>query len=88
MEEQQHDALFSFGAIADVQCGDMDDSTNYAGTNTRHFRRAFKAFENAVTCWNETNKTQYPLTFIVQLGDFLDGLNSSRQVKNNTCKKQ
>lgn len=61
---------FRIGLIADIQYADMDDGTDFAGTEQRHFRNSLRIAEAAVSCWNDTG-----VNAVVQLGDLIDGCN-------------
>ncbi|XP_072168241.1 manganese-dependent ADP-ribose/CDP-alcohol diphosphatase-like [Diadema setosum] len=85
------DVAFSFGAVADVQCGDLDDRICPPLAN-RYYRKAVECLEDTVAFWNSRSKKP---SVVVQLGDVLDGFNAmrggkelSRQVLNsilNVC---
>lgn len=64
------DPRFSFGLIADVQYADTDDAYNFSRTRIRRYRQSKRLWERAVESWLEEE-----VDFIVQLGDFIDGLN-------------
>jgi len=70
-DSKSDQALFSFGLIGDVQFAlDTRYGTNWTKTETRYFWDAINKLKLAVASWNK-----YPLDFIVNLGDLLDGRN-------------
>lgn len=74
MEMENHEApVFSFGLIADIQYADLNDGCNFHGTRTRYYRNSLHLLRNAIRHWNE--ETMKP-SFILQLGDIIDGFNS------------
>ncbi|XP_054762403.2 manganese-dependent ADP-ribose/CDP-alcohol diphosphatase-like [Lytechinus pictus] len=75
-----NDLLFSFGAIADVQCGDLDDR-EIPTLPKRYYRGALSNLGDAVNFWNE--RCQRP-SFVLQLGDVLDGFNVTRGGKDQS----
>lgn len=66
--------LCSFGVITDIHYADADDCTNYEGTRMRSFRRSLQLVETAVSEWVAGDN---PVHFILQLGDLIDGRNST-----------
>jgi len=66
--------LFRFGVIADIQHADIDDATNFGGTETRAYRGVLSEAVKAVDCWNRVEDP--PIKFVAQLGDLVDGQNA------------
>lgn len=69
--------VFKFGLIADIQHADIDDATNFSGSEFRGYRRALDVTRAAVEYWN-TNARAQGMQFIAQLGDLVDGQNAGR----------
>ncbi len=67
--------IFSFGAIADIQYADIEDRQNFSQTKWRHYRHSLQALKRAVNYWASQESTK-PVSFILQLGDIIDGYNS------------
>eukprot|EP00241_Pyramimonas_parkeae_P004787 CAMPEP_0114257010 /NCGR_PEP_ID=MMETSP0058-20121206/18484_1 /TAXON_ID=36894 /ORGANISM="Pyramimonas parkeae, CCMP726" /LENGTH=350 /DNA_ID=CAMNT_0001371667 /DNA_START=417 /DNA_END=1469 /DNA_ORIENTATION=- len=65
--------LFKFGLISDTQYVDGDDATNFPGTRTRRYRHSLQVLERAVKSWNQEQQSDLPISFVVQLGDAIDG---------------
>jgi len=74
--------LFSFGVIADVQYADAEDGWNFHPTAKRRYRHTLTILKDAVQTW----KTAQNISFIAQLGDLLDGLNSKTKKSEETVK--
>eukprot|EP00933_Yihiella_yeosuensis_P043988 TRINITY_DN39030_c1_g3_i2.p1 TRINITY_DN39030_c1_g3~~TRINITY_DN39030_c1_g3_i2.p1 ORF type:complete len:489 (+),score=76.49 TRINITY_DN39030_c1_g3_i2:42-1469(+) len=72
--QQQEEPLFRFGVIADVQYANRDDAPNFTGSRIRRYRQSKEIWEKSID-WFQKEK----VSFIVQLGDFLDG--SNRAIK-------
>ena len=72
--------LFSFGIIADIQYADIDNKRNFEKTTWRYYRDALEKLDDAIEEWNND---EHPTSFILQLGDIIDGLNT---VVNNSQK--
>ncbi|XP_033108041.1 manganese-dependent ADP-ribose/CDP-alcohol diphosphatase-like [Anneissia japonica] len=64
---------FSFGVIADVQYADNDNCYNFSQTNMRYYRNALPSLRNAVDHWMKDKRN---ISFVVQLGDVIDGCNT------------
>ncbi|XP_063819707.1 manganese-dependent ADP-ribose/CDP-alcohol diphosphatase-like [Pseudophryne corroboree] len=64
--------LFTFGIIADIQYADIDDRYNYVKTRMRYYRNSLSLLQKATGQW--ASETVKP-TFILQLGDIIDGFN-------------
>jgi len=58
--------LFSFGIIADIQCGDKDDFESEYGM--QYFRDSLNKMKSVISNWNQSN-----VSFTIQLGDIIDG---------------
>ncbi|XP_038633396.1 manganese-dependent ADP-ribose/CDP-alcohol diphosphatase isoform X1 [Scyliorhinus canicula] len=73
-EAAKNDPYFTFGVIADVQYADTENGFNYSETRDRYYRNSLHLLRSAIMGWNEE-----PITprFILQLGDLIDGCNSS-----------
>jgi manganese-dependent ADP-ribose/CDP-alcohol diphosphatase len=69
--------IVSFGLIADIQYADNDDRWNYTKTHLRRYRNSLKLVNEACNYWL---KGQYSISFILQLGDIIDGI----CITNNT----
>ncbi|XP_078692086.1 manganese-dependent ADP-ribose/CDP-alcohol diphosphatase-like [Branchiostoma floridae x Branchiostoma belcheri] len=82
METREERPLFSFGIIADVQYGDLDDAKNFTQTKVRYYRNALYLLREAVQHWKEENKIQ----FVLQLGDVIDGFNTRRKNSENALR--
>ena len=64
-------ALFRFGFISDIQYADIEDAMNFSKTEHRGYRDSLENTKKAVAYWNQ----QHPVpSFVVQLGDIIDGL--------------
>lgn len=75
MEDGEAAPIFSFGVIADIQYADLDDGTNFLRTRTRYYRNSLEILSSACSWWEEEEPTRRP-SFILQLGDIIDGFNS------------
>lgn len=64
---------FTFGLIADIQYADLEDGCNFHGTRKRYYRNSLHLLRNAIRYWNEE---EVKPSFILQLGDIIDGFNS------------
>ena len=75
--------LFSFGILADVQYADIDDKIDFKKTAWRHYRKSITNLEDAINKWNSMS---YPVSFLLHLGDIIDGfnrrINSSQEALN------
>ena len=71
----EKDILFSFGLISDIQYADINDRQNYLKTKWRRYRNALVSLQQAVAHWKGA---KWSPSFIVQLGDIIDGFNSSQ----------
>jgi manganese-dependent ADP-ribose/CDP-alcohol diphosphatase len=76
--------IISFGLIADIQYSNSDDRYNYTKTHLRRYRNALKLVDEACDYWL---KQKFPISFVLQLGDIIDGTsatNQSSQIDLNT----
>lgn len=80
INSKSNQRLFSFGLIADVQYADIEDRFNYSKTKIRYYRNALLSLQGAVKSWNESPED---LSFVVQLGDLLDGFNLEKGKENS-----
>jgi len=74
-EQPAAPALFTFGVIADVQYADVEDGFNYTRTRRRYYRSSLRLLRNARESWSGAAVRP---SFILQLGDIIDGLNKER----------
>jgi len=81
-EKKSEKPLFSFGVIADVQYADENDKWDFHHTSERHYRNSLKNLISAVETWKKAGN----ISFIVQLGDLIDGLNFSKGTSENSLK--
>ncbi|XP_022789819.1 manganese-dependent ADP-ribose/CDP-alcohol diphosphatase-like [Stylophora pistillata] len=75
------DVLFSFGLITDIQYADICDRQNSAKTRWRRYRNALCCLQEAVDHWIRPSRS---LSFIVQLGDIIDGFNTDLNDANDS----
>ena len=68
----QEDPILTFGIIADVQYADVDDGTDFSQTRQRFYRNSLNLLKNAVNEWKSNADS---VSFILQLGDLIDGKN-------------
>ncbi|EFJ36568.1 hypothetical protein SELMODRAFT_78013 [Selaginella moellendorffii] len=61
--------LFSFGVITDVQYADVPDGRSFHGV-PRFYRGSLAALNEAIAIWNDQGSD---LSFVIQLGDLIDG---------------
>jgi hypothetical protein len=75
--------LLTFGIIADVQYGDINDEIVYG--RMRYYRDSFKSVRRIIRDWQvyEQSPQNTKVEFIVQLGDLIEGF----RVKGKTEKK-
>ncbi|KAM9296618.1 dual specificity mitogen-activated protein kinase kinase 4 [Gastrophryne carolinensis] len=76
--------LFSFGVIADIQYADKDDGHNYVQTRMRYYRNSLCLLRHATQEW--ASETIQP-TFILQLGDIIDGFNVPLKASETSLSK-
>ncbi|CAF0827896.1 unnamed protein product [Rotaria sp. Silwood1] len=63
--------ILSFGLITDIHYADHDDRWNYVKTRLRRYRNATNLVNEACNYWLNG---KYPISFILQLGDLIDGV--------------
>ncbi|XP_062859625.1 manganese-dependent ADP-ribose/CDP-alcohol diphosphatase [Trichomycterus rosablanca] len=73
--------LFSFGVIADIQYADQPDGYNYHHTRKRYYRNSLHLLRNAIRHWEDEEEDLKP-SFILQLGDIIDGLNKTQNASD------
>lgn len=73
LDSTNESPLVSFGLITDIQYADHDDLWNYNKTALRRYRNALKLTDEACRYWSNA---KFPISFILQLGDIIDGLSS------------
>ncbi|XP_068118334.1 manganese-dependent ADP-ribose/CDP-alcohol diphosphatase isoform X2 [Hyperolius riggenbachi] len=82
--EETTDPLFTFGVIADIQYADKDDGYNFAKTRMRYYRNSLSLLQEATQEW--ASETIQP-TFILQLGDIIDGFNVPTKTSESSLAK-
>ncbi|CAG2162439.1 unnamed protein product [Oppiella nova] len=69
--------LLRFGVVADVQYADNDDRQAWYDTNkTRFYRNSLTQVKKAFTHWNCEENQNQGISFVLQLGDIIDGINA------------
>lgn len=68
-----------FGILADVQYADIDDVIKYG--RHRYYRGSIKNLQNALEKW----KTEQKFSFILQLGDLIDGFHTLNGNMTDEC---
>lgn len=63
--------IISFGLITDIHYANNDDRWNYSNTFIRRYRNSLKLVKQACNYWINN---KYPIEFVIQLGDIIDGL--------------
>ncbi|KAM9462315.1 manganese-dependent ADP-ribose/CDP-alcohol diphosphatase isoform 1-T1 [Clarias gariepinus] len=76
--------VFTFGLIADIQYADLKDGHNFHGTRKRYYRNSLHLLRNAIRHWNDE---EVKPGFILQLGDIIDGFNSSHGASDKALNK-
>jgi len=66
--------IVSFGIITDIQYADNDDKLNYSKTKMRRYRNALKLLNEACQQWKSIHNDGTKISFILQLGDVIDGV--------------
>lgn len=79
VSSDEMELYFTFGIIADVQYADTVDSYNFTRTRKRYYRQSLHLFQSAIEEWNK--EAQVP-SFILQLGDIIDGINFQLQASD------
>jgi manganese-dependent ADP-ribose/CDP-alcohol diphosphatase len=72
--------IVSFGLIADIQYADNEDQWNYTKTHLRRYRNSLKLVNEACNYWLNG---KYPISFILQLGDIIDGISFKNKTSVN-----
>ncbi|OWF51856.1 manganese-dependent ADP-ribose/CDP-alcohol diphosphatase-like [Mizuhopecten yessoensis] len=72
------DPLCTFGIIADVQYGDLEEKYNFHKTRLRNYRKSLDLLERAVTNW-----TADGVDCVLQLGDIIDGFNKPQKASES-----
>ncbi|XP_017340000.1 manganese-dependent ADP-ribose/CDP-alcohol diphosphatase isoform X2 [Ictalurus punctatus] len=75
---------FTFGLIADIQYADLKDGYNFHGTRKRYYRNSLHLLRNAIRHWNEEKVKP---SFILQLGDIIDGFNRKHGASGKALEK-
>lgn len=78
--------LFRFGVIADIQYADVEDCYSHDKTTLRKYRGSLDNLKQAVLNFNEkllTLDDDDVNSFIIQLGDIIDGSNSGNSPRSN-----
>lgn len=76
--------VFTFGLIADIQYADLKDGYNFHGTRKRYYRNSLHLLRNAIRHWNEE---EVKPSFILQLGDIIDGFNRQHGASEEALQK-
>jgi len=63
--------IVSFGLITDIHYANTEDRWNYSQTFLRRYRNSLKLVNQASHYWLNG---KYPIAFLIQLGDLIDGL--------------
>lgn len=63
--------IVSFGLITDIHYADNDDRWNYVKTHLRRYRNSANLVDEACNYWLNG---KHPISFILQLGDLIDGV--------------
>ena len=63
--------IVSFGLITDIHYANNDDRWNYFQTFMRRYRNSLNLVNQACNHWLNG---KYPIAFLIQLGDIIDGL--------------
>lgn len=75
--------IVSFGLIADIQYSDNEDRWNYTKTHLRRYRNSLKLVNEACRYWK---KRTHPISFILQLGDIIDGISFTNKTSEQDLK--
>ena len=67
--------------IADVQYADVDNGSNFNKTRTRYYRNSLNQLHDAIVAWNKMDPKP---SFLLQLGDLLDGHNKKHPGMSKT----
>lgn len=78
-DEMMKRPLLRFGVVADVQYADSDDKQAwYNPLKTRFYRNSLNQMEKAFQYWQNVSNSDCKVSFILQLGDIIDALNTSK----------
>lgn len=80
--------IISFGLITDIHYVNNEDRWNYSKTFLRRYRQSLELINQACDYWLNS---PYPISFLLQLGDLIDGLcelNKSSKEDLQTVLKQ
>jgi manganese-dependent ADP-ribose/CDP-alcohol diphosphatase len=72
--------IVSFGLISDIQYADNEDRWNYTKTHLRRYRNSLKLVGEACNYWLNG---KHSISFILQLGDIIDGLSFTNKASIN-----
>jgi manganese-dependent ADP-ribose/CDP-alcohol diphosphatase len=72
--------IVSFGLITDIHYANNDDRWNFSKTFVRRYRNALKLVDQACNYWLNH---QYPISFLIQLGDIIDGICETNKTSND-----
>ncbi|CAF2543465.1 unnamed protein product [Rotaria sp. Silwood2] len=72
--------ILSFGLITDIHYSDHEDRWNYVKTHLRRYRNSTNLVDEACNYWLNG---KYPISFILQLGDLIDGVSSTNKTSVN-----
>nr|XP_033815786.1 manganese-dependent ADP-ribose/CDP-alcohol diphosphatase isoform X2 [Geotrypetes seraphini]XP_033815787.1 manganese-dependent ADP-ribose/CDP-alcohol diphosphatase isoform X2 [Geotrypetes seraphini]XP_033815788.1 manganese-dependent ADP-ribose/CDP-alcohol diphosphatase isoform X2 [Geotrypetes seraphini]XP_033815789.1 manganese-dependent ADP-ribose/CDP-alcohol diphosphatase isoform X2 [Geotrypetes seraphini]XP_033815791.1 manganese-dependent ADP-ribose/CDP-alcohol diphosphatase isoform X2 [Geo len=83
-EAESLDSYFTFGIIADIQYADIENGQNYAKTKMRYYRNSLQLLQSAIEEWK---KEVCCPSFVIQLGDIIDGFNFQHKTSKISLKK-
>jgi manganese-dependent ADP-ribose/CDP-alcohol diphosphatase len=72
--------IISFGLITDIHYADNEDRWNYTKTHLRQYRNSLKLVDEACNYWLNG---KHSISFILQLGDLIDGVCFTNQTSVN-----
>ncbi|CAF0875521.1 unnamed protein product [Rotaria sordida] len=75
--------IISFGLITDIHYANNDDRWNYSNTFLRRYRNSLNLVDQACNHWLNGI---YPIAFIIQLGDLIDGCCYTNKTSINDLK--
>lgn len=75
--------LITFGIVSDIQYADFDNGTDFSKTSERYFRNSLNLVKKAIEDWKCSH---CPLSFVIQLGDLIDGRNKRMGSKEESKK--
>lgn len=76
--------FFTFGVIADIQYADKEDALSVWKTKMRYYRNSYHLLQSAVEEWN--GAAPQP-SFVLQLGDIIDGVNVKQKTSQKSLEK-